>query len=436
MQKKETKTTTAKTTSNAKSTVADSTVKAKAAPAEKGKKATAAKKAETKPTAVKAAKKEKVAAPKEAVKAVKEKAVPATAEKAASAKTNEDKKTAKKAVKKTAVKATKTTTAKTAATPKKPVASKAETTTAVKTAKASTAKTTAVKAESTAPKPKKAAASKAQKEKMAYYESLSVEDCIRFMQNMNVQYQYEDYYRLLLDEADMKKVTKNIIDGNNITAKKYDFAKDGFDQDLVAVTLKKVGDTMDMKAADFKTIKKAMKQAIAYQMDDDAEKNAAAYLEAFQTAEKLLMLGQRKNITSAQEISAIIDQDVAVFYEHFFQFAYDLLPSWQYSDVKFYEDFAYAVLSQYSDLFEAQQLRIQMDAADLYIKHGDYMHGDEMYGYILRDNQIKDYIYYRYASSYQDIDRNKAKAIAYSSLQYVDDRYTYYPNIMDIVNHD
>ena len=59
-----------------------------------------------------------------------------------------------------------------------------------------------------------------------------------------------------------------------------------------------------------------------------------------------------------------------------------------------------------------------------------------MYGYILRDNQIKDYIYFRYASAYQDIDRNKAKAIAYSSLQYVDDRYTYYPDIMNVVNND
>ena len=70
----------------------------------------------------------------------------------------------------------------------------------------------------------------------------------------------------------------------------------------------------------------------------------------------------------------------------------------------------------------------------LYIKHGDFGHGDECYGYILRDNQIKDYIYYRFASVYEDIDFNKAKALAYESLQYVDGRYTYYQNIMDIIN--
>lgn len=130
----------------------------------------------------------------------------------------------------------------------------------------------------------------------------------------------------------------------------------------------------------------------------------------------------------------MIGADVDAFVAHFFDLAYAILPDWQYDDVKFYEDFAYAVLSQYYDLFTKYQLRILMDVADLYIKHGDFQHGDECYGYILRDNQIKDYIYYRFASVYEDIDFNKAKALAYESLQYVDGRYTYYQKYMDIIN--
>ena len=170
------------------------------------------------------------------------------------------------------------------------------------------------------------------------------------------------------------------------------------------------------------------------ELGEDAEANASEYLKEFKLCEKILMLGQRKNIISSEEVSKLLDVDVDAFIEHFFNFAYGILPGWQYDDVKFYEDFAYAVLSQYTDLYTKYQLRVLIDVADLYIKHGDFQHGDVCYGYILRDNQIKDYIYYRFAHVYEDIDFNKAKALAYESLQFVDGRYTYYQNIMDIIN--
>lgn len=271
------------------------------------------------------------------------------------------------------------------------------------------------------------------KKKLEAYQAKSLEECISLMQKMNVQYKYEDYYRLILDEADLKKLEKNIIEGNHIKDANYDFDTVGYDADLVMVTLNKVADTMDIKASDFKEWKKEIKAAMKFQYADDGEVNAAEYLNEFSLSEKLLMAGQRKDIHSVEALSELVGADIGAFFKHFFDFAYALLPTWQYNDVKFYEDFAYAILSQYADLFESEQLRVQIDVADLYIKHGDYQHGDEIYSYILRDNQIKDFIYYRYASVYKDIDYNKAKSIAYSSLQVVDDRYTYYPNIMEII---
>lgn len=322
----------------------------------------------------------------------------------------------------------------------KPVVSKAEEKKpATKKETAKKAKPKAVKKEASKQpakkaEPKKVAKKAVNKEKIDYYENLPLEECIRLMQVMNVHYNYDDYYRLLLDEADLTVLEKNIVEGNNLKELKLSFSEQGYDEDLVLVTLNKVANTMDIKAAEYKDLKKAMKHAIKFQSSMDGEVNAAEYLNEFALSEKLLMIGQRKNIVSAKEVSDLIDADVEAYFAHFFDFAYALLPEWQYNDVKYYEDFAYAVLSQYADLFEAYQLRIQLDVADLYIKHGDYQHGDELYGYILRDNQIKDYIYYRYASIYKDIDFNKAKSIAYSSLQFVDDRYTYYPNIMEIIN--
>lgn len=323
--------------------------------------------------------------------------------------------------------------AKKAATKK--AAPKAEVKAAKKETPAKAVKKAEEKPAKKAPAKKAPAKKKVDQEKLDHYNTLPLEECIRLMQTMNVHYNYDDYYNLLLDEADLVKLAKNIIDGNDIKAGNFKFAEVGCDEDLVLVTLNKVGETMDIKAADYKELKKAITASIKFKMKDDAEANAAEYLDEFKLSEKLLMIGQRKNMFNASEVSELLGGDVVAYFKHFFDFAYALLPTWQYDDVKFYEDFAYAVLSQYADLFETEQLRIQIDVADLYVKHGDYQHGDEMYGYILRDNQIKDYIYYRYASVYKDIDFNKAKSIAYSSLQYVDDRYTYYPNIMEIINN-
>lgn len=315
----------------------------------------------------------------------------------------------------------------------KPVKKAAKKTAAAKKAEP-TAKKAVKKTEEKKAAAKKAAPKKADKEKLEAYAALSLDEAIQKAQAMGVQHVYEDYTRFLLDEADSKQIAKNIIDGNALLEKGFTYDKDGFDTDLISVVLEKVADTMDVKAMDYKELKKDITACLKAEMTADAEANAAEYLKEFKVCEKLLMIGQRKNITDAAIVSDLIGADVDAFVAHFFQFAYAILPGWQYDDVKFYEDFAFAVLSQYSDLYEKYQLNILLDVADLYIKHGDFGHGDECYGYILRDNQIKDYIYYRFASVYEDIDFNKAKALAYESLQYVDGRYTYYQNIMDIIN--
>ena len=401
----------------------------KTAAKEEVKKPAAAKKAESK-----AAKKEVAAAQEANVKAdtaTKVEKASAKAEKTAkketakpaAAKTKEVKAVEKKAEAKVAKASAKKAVAKT-------VDVKKEEAKKTKEAKPAVKKT----AKATKPTAKKATAKKADSEKLDQYAVRSLTDCINDMKKMQVQYDYEDYYRLLLDEPDLKKLASNIIEGNHIKENHYDYKELGYDMDLVAVTLEKVAETMEVKAADFKEYKKAITKSLRFKMSGDAEANAAEYLDEFKLAEKLLMIGQRKNITDAEVLSDTIGADVNEYFKHFFELAYDLLPSWQYDDVKFYENFAYAVLSQFNDLYQSEQQRIQIDVADLYIKHGDYQLGDEMYGYILRDNQIKDYIYYRYASVYKDIDFNKAKSIAYSSFQYVDDRYTYYPNILEIAN--
>lgn len=405
-------------------------VKTVAAAKEETKKITAAKEPEKittakEPEKITAAKEpEKITAAKEPEK-IEEKKVEKIETKEAVKEAKPAKKTTKKATakKEPAKKEAKTPAKKTT---KKTVAAEEKTPTAVKEEKKPAAK------KQTAKKTTKKASAKASHVKE--YEAYSLDDCIAKMQTMGVQYDYNDYTRILLDEADDKVTAKNIIEGNGIKEKGFTFEKDGCDEELVLVVLNKVKETMDIKAADFKEIKKDVKASMKAELGEDAEANASEYLKEFKLCEKILMLGQRKNIISSEEVSKLLDVDVDAFIEHFFNFAYGILPGWQYDDVKFYEDFAYAVLSQYTDLYTKYQLRVLIDVADLYIKHGDFQHGDVCYGYILRDNQIKDYIYYRFAHVYEDIDFNKAKALAYESLQFVDGRYTYYQNIMDIIN--
>ena len=364
---------------------------------------------------------------------VKEPALKLTASKKAEAK-----KTKQESDSKPMKKAAKTSKKAEIVKEKKAVADKAEAKPKTVKAPKEEAKTKKVSAK-TVKKPTSKKATKktlTKAEKLAHYEALPLAECITLMQSMKVSYQYEDYYRLLMEEADMGKLEQAIIEGNRLKEAKLRYEDNGCDEDLVAITLQKVAATMDVKAADYKDLKKAITKALKFQIGEDGERSAAAYLDEFQLAEKLLMIAQRKHIGDTKTETDLMKTDVAKFFEHFFAFAYAILPDWQYSDVKFYEDFVYAVLSQFSDLYEQEQMRIQMDVADLYIKHGDSIHGDEMYGYILRDNQIKDYIYYRYASVYKDIDYNKAKAIAYSALQYVDERFTYHANIMELIHNE
>ncbi|NCC55713.1 MAG: hypothetical protein EOM11_09595 [Erysipelotrichia bacterium] len=268
---------------------------------------------------------------------------------------------------------------------------------------------------------------------LSKYNEVALDACLDAMRTMGVGYSYEDFCRLLLDEADMKLLEKNIIEGNDLANKTYDFKKDGYDLDVVMATLQKVEATMDISASQFKTIKKAMDQCVKTKLVVDADENAKNYLQELRVAEKVLMVGQRKNITSCVEATALLNSDVRKFFEHFKAMAYAVLRNWKYEDVEFYQEFAFAFVSQYADLFADFQNEIQMDCADLYILHGDEGRGDHEYNYVLRENEIKDYIYYRFANVYVERNLEKAKAIANSAFNWVDDRFDYFKKIVEIV---
>jgi len=416
----------------------------KKAPAKKvaSEKKTPAKKEEAKPAEEKKAPAKKVAAEKKAstkkeeAKPTEEKKAPAkkvVAEKKAPAKKEEAKLAEKKKV--TAKKATaekkapaKKEEAKPAEekkatvekkTPAKKAAAKPSTTKKASTKKTTTKKTTT----------KKATTKKMTKEEQ--YAKLSLDTCLDLAKAMSMDVTRDSIIQQLILNPDVKSVSENLVNKYQLTGK-FNFEEDGYDEGLVEVLVSKVFETADIKPQKPEDLQADVTHALNYKFTDVVA-DGEEYKDQFDTMRKVLMIAQHKDIHDSKKLEEEVGVDVEKFVEEFMDLAYSVLKTWKYEDVDYYEHFIFAVLSQLEDLHNKYSNRIMMDVADLYILHGDYGLGDADYAYILRENQIKDYIYYRYASIYEGVDKDKAKQIANQALQFVDDRFTYYPNIIAVL---
>ena len=415
----------------------------KKAPAKKvaAEKKASTKKEETKPTEKKAPAK-KVAAEKKAP-AKKEEAKPAekkkvTAKKATAEKKTPAKKEEAKSVEKKKVTAKKATAEKKAPakkeeakpaeekkatvekkTPAKKAAAKPSTTKKASTKKTTTKKTTT----------KKATTKKMTKEEQ--YAKLSLDTCLDLAKAMSMDVTRDSIIQQLILNPDVKSVSENLVNKYQLTGK-FNFEEDGYDEGLVEVLVSKVFETADIKPQKPEDLQADVTHALNYKFTDVVA-DGEEYKDQFDTMRKVLMIAQHKDIHDSKKLEEEVGVDVEKFVEEFMDLAYSVLKTWKYEDVDYYEHFIFAVLSQLEDLHNKYSNRIMMDVADLYILHGDYGLGDADYAYILRENQIKDYIYYRYASIYEGVDKDKAKQIANQALQFVDDRFTYYPNIIAVL---
>ena len=389
----------------------------KKAPAKKvaAEKKTPAKK-EAKPVEKKKATAKKATAEKKAP-AKKEEAKPAEKKKVTAKKATAEKKTpAKKEEAKPAEEKKATVEKKT---PAKKAAAKPATTKKASTKKTTTKKTTT----------KKATTKKMTKEEQ--YAKLSLDTCLDLAKAMSMDVTRDSIIQQLILNPDVKSVSENLVNKYQLTGK-FNFEEDGYDEGLVEVLVSKVFETADIKPQKPEDLQADVTHALNYKFTDVVA-DGEEYKDQFDTMRKVLMIAQHKDIHDSKKLDEEIGIDVEKFVEEFMDLAYSVLKTWKYEDVDYYEHFIYAVLSQLEDLHDTYRNRIMMDVADLYILHGDYGLGDADYGYILRENQIKDYIYYRYASIYEGVDKDKAKQIANQALQFVDDRFTYYPNIIAVL---
>ena len=412
----------------------------KKAPAKKvaAEKKAPAKKVEAKPAEEKKAPAKKVAtekkapAKKEEAKPAEEKKAPAkkvAAEKKAPAKKEEAKPAEKKKV--TAKKATAKKKAPAKKEEAKPAEEKKATVEKKTPAKKAAAKPATTKKASTKKKTttKKATTKKMTKEEQ--YARLSLDTCLDLAKAMSMDVTRDSIIQQLILNPDVKSVSENLVNKYQLTGK-FNFEEDGYDEGLVEVLVSKVFETADIKPQKPEDLQADVTHALNYKYTDVVA-DGEEYKDQFDTMRKVLMIAQHKDIHDSKKLEEEVGVDVEKFVEEFMDLAYSVLKTWKYEDVDYYEHFIYAVLSQLEDLHNKYSNRIMMDVADLYILHGDYGLGDADYAYILRENQIKDYIYYRYASIYEGVDKDKAKQIANQALQFVDDRFTYYPNIIAVL---
>ena len=300
--------------------------------------------------------------------------------------------------------------------------------------KAPAKKAAAKKAPAKKAAPKKAEAPKiSDEEKKASYNAFELNTCIDMAKAMGIDMNYDDYAKLLMVIADPKEIEAEILKKYPVDASKLNYEEDGYDLSLLPVLIERIGDGMEVKASSFKSLADKITAALAMELSDDGMANADVYNTLFDLVRQVLMLGQNRNYHTLKEMDAFIPADLEALVVKFMDTAYAVLPTWQYKDVKYYKDFLYAVLNQFEDLHAPYDNRAMMDVADLLIKHGDYGLGDAEYNYVLRENDLKDQIYFRFANVYRDLDLNKAKAIANDALRIVDNRYDYYPKIIEIL---
>ena len=383
--------------------------------------------AETKKAPAKKATTKKAAKP--AVEVKKEEVKPAETKKAPAKKAT-TKKAAKPAVeaKKEEVKSAETKKAPAKKATKSAVKVKKEEVKPAEKKKAATKKTTK-KATAKKTTTKKVTTKKMTKEEQ--YAKLSLDTCLDLAKAMSMNVTRDSIIQQLILNPDVKSVSKDLVNKYQLTGK-FNFEEDGYDEGLVEVLVSKVYETADIKPQKAEDLQADVDHALNYKFTDVVA-DGEEYKAQFDTMRKVLMIAQHKDIHDSKKLDEEIGIDVEKFVEEFMDLAYSVLKTWKYEDVDYYEHFIYAVLSQLEDLHDTYRNRIMMDVADLYILHGDYGLGDADYGYILRENQIKDYIYYRYASIYEGVDKDKAKQIANQALQFVDDRFTYYPNIIAVL---
>lgn len=271
-------------------------------------------------------------------------------------------------------------------------------------------------------------------EKTGFYAGLDDQTLCEMAQAVGLDMDLETIKNELTVAADIEKTIESYVDEAKKAGKDYSFDVDGFDISVIPYLCTRIADALPNKAQDNAQLAKKIEKDVDRMLINDSFNDTAIYNDLMDDVRAVLMYGQQHGIELLDEMEKIIPTDLHKLLDRFMTVAYTILPGWQYKDVTYYQGFLYGVLSQFADLTSLHN-RAMMDIADLYILHGDYNRGNADYGYVLRENDLKDQIYYRYANIYRGFDIQRARSIAQDALNIIDGRYEYYPKIIEILQN-
>lgn len=270
-------------------------------------------------------------------------------------------------------------------------------------------------------------------EKISAYSQFPLETLLEMANALGLAKDLDTLKAELSSALDVDRYTLDSVIRTMESEAEMNFEDDGYDYSVVPYLFEVIYKDLPYKASSASDLERQIHDAKNLKLSDNGEANQKVYDQLMNLVRQILEVGQRQNLNTLSAVNEEIPGDLRGLITHFMDVAYDYLPFYSYDDVKFYEGFIFAVLSQFEDLADLQN-RAMMDVADLYIKHGDYGRGDADYNYLLRENSLKDQIYYRFANVYRNFDPQKAKSIAASSQQFVDGRYEYYPKLQEILH--
>ncbi len=271
-----------------------------------------------------------------------------------------------------------------------------------------------------------------EEEKNAFYSTLDDYTLLEMAQALGLNLDMDGLKKELTYALDLDEQIAKYLDEAKKANKKFSFEVDGFDTTVIPFLCRRIAATLPNKAADNVALAKKINADVDRILINEGINDSAVYKDLLDDVRQILVYAQHHNLHTLAEVSEAIPADLGKLVDRFMTVAYTILPGWQYNDVKYYEGFIYGVMAQFDDLVHLQN-RALMDIADLYIKHGDYQNGNNGYGYVLRENQLKDQIYYRFAHVYEPFDLQRAKNIAQDALRVIDGRYDYYPKILEIL---
>lgn len=258
------------------------------------------------------------------------------------------------------------------------------------------------------------------------YADIELSVCMEYLKKMHIEESVDDLASMLLTQ-DAEAVKNALIKTYGIKKTTFTIKKDGFNSQVIDAVLKKIRDKQPAEVSNYEALRADIQTVRKCSLTADDGKNAELYHQMFHCMEQLLMLGQKSDIHEFSWVEKTLQlQELDMFITQFMQTAKQVLVTFLYRDVEYYESFMYAFCSQYDDVYWKIEQELQMDVADLYIQHQDYQRGDVNYGYLLRENGIRDKIYSRFVHIYENIDRDKAKGLAYEASRYTSENSPYY----------